>query len=62
VNRPEPVKVVLELERGEHTISGRIVVNDHPGRDFYGWLDLIERLERATDSEFPHRGGPDHAR
>jgi hypothetical protein len=60
VNRPEPVRVVLELEHDERTISGRIVVNDHPGRDFYGWLELIDRLERATDSELPHGGGSDH--
>jgi hypothetical protein len=59
VNRPAPVKVVLELEHDERTICGRIVVNDHPGRDFYGWLELIDRLERATDRESPD-GGPDH--
>lgn len=51
---------MLELEHDERTISGRIVVNDHPGRDFYGWLELIDRLERATDSELPHGGGSDH--
>jgi hypothetical protein len=61
VNRPEPVKVVLELEHDERTICGRIVVNDHPGRDFYGWLELIHRLERATDSEQPHGGDPNMA-
>ena len=60
MNRPEPVRVELELEHDERTISGRIVVNDHPGRDFYGWLELIDRLERATDSELPHEAGADH--
>jgi hypothetical protein len=51
---------VLELEHDERTISGRIVVNDHPGHHFYGWLELIDRLERATDSELPHREGTRH--
>jgi hypothetical protein len=40
---------VLELEHNGHTISGRIVVDDAAQSDFYGWLGLIERLERATD-------------
>jgi hypothetical protein len=51
---------VLELELDERTISGRIVVNDHPGRDFYGWLELIDRLERARESGLPHGAGADH--
>lgn len=48
------------LERDEDTISGRIAVNDNPGPDFYGWLELIDRLERATDSRLPPKGDPGH--
>jgi hypothetical protein len=50
---------VLELEQDEHTISGRIAVNDNPERDFYGWLELIHKLQRAADGESPHKGRPD---
>jgi hypothetical protein len=54
MNMRAPVRVVLELELDEHTISGRIAVNDNPECDFYGWLELIHKLQRATDSESPH--------
>jgi hypothetical protein len=50
VSNPEPVRVVLELERNEQTISGRIGVDNVPTDDFYGWLELIGRLQRATGS------------
>jgi hypothetical protein len=48
VTSSEPVRVVLELTDSEHTISGRITVDDTPRGDFYGWLELIGRLQRAT--------------
>jgi hypothetical protein len=51
---------MLELEHDERTISGHIAVNDVPGRDFYGWLELIDQLERATDSELAHKGELGH--
>ena len=60
MNTREPVRVVLELEHDERTISGRIAVNDDPERDFYGWLELIHKLERATGSESPHDGSLGH--
>jgi hypothetical protein len=60
VDKPEPVRVELVLEHDEHTISGRIAVNDKPGPDFYGWLELIDRLERATDSRLTHKGESGH--
>jgi hypothetical protein len=41
---------VLELDRNEQTISGRIAVDDVPGADFYGWLELISRLGRVAGS------------
>jgi hypothetical protein len=62
MNPREPVRVVLELEheRDQPTISGRIAVNDNPECDFYGWLELIHKLQRATDSESPHKGRLGH--
>jgi hypothetical protein len=60
VSKPEPVRVVLVLEPDEHTISGRISVNDDAGPDFYGWLELIDRLEQAKDGGLAHTGEPCH--
>ena len=64
MNPREPVRVVLELEheRDQPTISGRIAVNDNPECDFYGWLELIRQLQRATDSDSPDKPGAGHGR
>jgi hypothetical protein len=51
---------MLELHHDERTISGRIAVDDNPPRSFYGWLELIDRLERAKDGGLPHKGEPCH--
>ena len=60
MSKPEPVRVVLELEHDERTISGRIAIDDKPGREFYGWLELIDRLERAKDGVLPNEEGAGH--
>ncbi len=45
----ESVHVVLDLEHTDGTISGQLSVGgDQPTR-FHGWLELIDRLERAAD-------------
>jgi hypothetical protein len=48
---------MLELQHDERTISGSIAVDDNPPRSFYGWLELLDRLERATNSELPDKQG-----
>jgi hypothetical protein len=52
----EPVHVVLDLEHTDGTISGQLSVGgDQPAR-FHGWLELIDRLERAADGESVNGG------
>jgi hypothetical protein len=52
----EPVHVVLDLEHTDGTISGQLSVDgDQPAR-FHGWLELIDRLERAADGESVNGG------
>lgn len=46
---PGAVRVVLEIETAAGTISGQLAIEDAPARSFYGWLELIDRLERATN-------------
>lgn len=48
MNVLEPVRVVLELERQASTISGTVAVDGAPKRGFFGWLELIDKLERAA--------------
>jgi hypothetical protein len=45
----EPVHVVLEIERSSDTISGRLAVGSGAPSRFYGWLELIDRLERSVN-------------
>jgi hypothetical protein len=61
VTSSEPVRVLLELTNDERTISGRIAVDEIPCGDFYGWLELIDRLQRATGIPGTERGAQDHA-
>jgi len=48
VSAPEPVRVMLEIERGQRTISGWVAIDGAPASGFYGWLELIDQLERAS--------------
>jgi hypothetical protein len=47
VNAPEPVHVALDIERIDGTISGRLAFGGTRVVRFYGWLELIDRIERA---------------
>ena len=48
VSTAERIRAVIDIERGESTIRGRLAINDAPARGFFGWLELIDLLERAT--------------
>ena len=56
-----PVQVVLEMEPAEATISGRISVEGASPTGFFGWLELIDRLDRAARqaADAPQRPGID---
>jgi hypothetical protein len=43
-----PVQVVVELERTGSTISGHLAIAGASATEFFGWLELIDRLERAA--------------
>jgi hypothetical protein len=64
VDTNERVRVVVELQPVADTIRGQIVVEDAPAIDFFGWLELIDRLQRAASAatpgpaEDPNRVGP----
>lgn len=46
------VLVAIEIEQVEGTIRGRFAVDGTPGSRFFGWLELIDLLDRASG----HRG------
>jgi hypothetical protein len=41
------IRVALEIDDNNRTISGRLVPEGAPMVVFYGWLELIDQLERA---------------
>lgn len=48
VRADDLVRVVVEIEHTGNTITGRIAVEGCPADRFYGWLELIDRLDRAA--------------
>jgi hypothetical protein len=54
VSTPRRVCAVIEIERDKSTIKGQIAIDDAPAKGFFGWLELIATLERATTD--PPRG------
>jgi hypothetical protein len=56
VSVQEPVRVVLEIRRTRRTISRELAVDGAPARGFYGWLELIDDLERASGPQSPDAG------
>jgi hypothetical protein len=53
VNAPGPVHVVLDIEPTDGTISGQVAVGSDHAAGFHGWLELIDRIERAIDQTRP---------
>lgn len=49
VRTVEPVHVVLDLEHTDGTISGQLSIAGDRPTSFHGWLELIDRLERAAE-------------
>ena len=45
---PHPLRVVLELHRGEGSMSGRVLAEGQTQpQSFTGWLELLALLESA---------------
>jgi hypothetical protein len=49
----QPLQVVVDLEQTDETVKGRITVAGAASTEFFGWLELIDRLDRAVER---HRG------
>lgn len=48
MSTPQRVRAQVEIERTERTITGQLAIDGAPATDFFGWLELIDALERAT--------------
>jgi hypothetical protein len=45
----QSVRVLLEIRHTGKTVSGHVTITNCSPSDFFGWLELIDRLERASD-------------
>jgi hypothetical protein len=43
-----PVRVLVEIQPAGKTVSGQVAVEGACATGFFGWLELIDRLERAA--------------
>ena len=43
-----PVQITLEIEQRETTIGGSLAVEGTPPDEFFGWLELLDLLHRAS--------------
>lgn len=43
------MRVLLEIRHTGNTVSGQVAVEGSSPREFFGWLELIDRLERASE-------------
>jgi hypothetical protein len=45
----QPLQVVVDLEQTDETVKGHITVAGAASTEFFGWLELIDRLDRAVE-------------
>ncbi len=56
MNRGAVVEVIVQIGHSDGTVIGQVTAPGAPGAEFFGWLELMDRLERAVDrQEAMHR-------
>jgi hypothetical protein len=45
------VEVIVQIGHSDGTVSGQVTAPGAPGAEFFGWLELMDRLERALDRQ-----------
>jgi hypothetical protein len=51
MNRGAVVEVIVQIGHSDGTVSGQVTAPGAPGAGFFGWLELMDRLERAVDRQ-----------
>jgi hypothetical protein len=57
VNTQRSSRVVIDIVQATGTVSGRVAVGDQTATEFFGWLELIDRLQSAAGTP-AHRSDP----
>ena len=50
------MRVIVDIERSAATVSGQITVGEVTPVEFFGWNELIDRLDRAAGAPAPGTG------
>jgi hypothetical protein len=61
MNGDAVVEVIVQIGHSDGTVSGQVTAPGQPGAEFFGWLELMDRLERAVDRQ-EAADGPSRAR
>jgi hypothetical protein len=51
MNRGAVVEVIVQIGHSDGTVCGQVTAPGAPGAEFFGWLELMDRLERAVDRQ-----------
>lgn len=51
MNRGAVVEVIVQIGHSDGTVTGQVTAPGAPGAEFFGWLELMDRLERAMDRQ-----------
>ena len=53
MNAEHSRRVVIDIVHATDTVTGRLAVGDGPATEFFGWIELIDRLQSAAGSPAP---------
>ncbi|HEY2260517.1 MAG TPA: hypothetical protein VGH45_12425 [Solirubrobacteraceae bacterium] len=45
------MEVIVQIGHSDGTVSGQVTAPGAPEAEFFGWLELMDRLERALDRQ-----------
>ena len=51
MNRGAVVELIVQIGHSDGTVIGQVTAPGAPGAEFFGWLELMDRLERAVDRQ-----------
>jgi hypothetical protein len=51
MNRGAVVELIVQIGHSDGTVTGQVTAPGAPGAEFFGWLELMDRLERAVDRQ-----------
>lgn len=45
------VELIVQIAHSDGTVTGQVTAPGAPRAEFFGWLELMDRLERAVDRQ-----------